>query len=157
MTDSDQNTINELRARIVMLEADAQVGKQLPGQFNPPVSSFVSMSSSPDSYSFRPTINANRTSITVEAGDVVLGPGTWQEIAESTPAVTSTDTHVWLEIKVDGSTTPVMQVGTKAAMMAAMTTSATTMAYPLIETVWASGKITKARRLLDAIIPRAAG
>jgi hypothetical protein len=69
--------------------------------------------------SFWPTINSDGVSITLEAGDVVLGPGTWQQIAESTPSVTSTNTHVWLEIPVDGGSA-VMQVGTKAAMMAAM-------------------------------------
>lgn len=114
-----------------------------------------------DSYSFRPTINAAGTGITIEEGDVVLGPGTWIEWASitgktTTPAVTSTNTHVWLEINVVTPSAS-MVVGTKAAMMAAMTSSVTTMAYPLIGTTWSGATITSAKRLLEAVIPRAAG
>jgi hypothetical protein len=114
------------------------------------------------SASFWPTINDAGTGITIEEGDVVLGPMTWVEWASitsatTTPAVSSTDTHVWLEVNVVANTA-IMVVGTKAAMMAALTSTEddTIMVYPLIGTTWASGKITKAKRLLDAIIPRAA-
>lgn len=107
--------------------------------------------------SFWPTISADESEITLEPGDVVLGPGTWAlEFSETTPAVSSTNTHVWLEINVKtGETT--MEVGSKTDMKAACADSQDTIAYPLIETVWSAGKITKARRLLDAIIPRAGG
>lgn len=113
--------------------------------------------------SFWPTINAARTGIVIEEGDVMLGALAWVEwasitAATTTPAVSATDTHVWLEINV---VTPAatMVVGSKAAMKAALdsTEDDSTMVYPLIGTTWADGKITKAKRLLDAIIPRASG
>jgi len=115
------------------------------------------------SFSFRPTIDSAGTGIEIETGDVVLGPMKWIEWgsitdASTTPSVSSTNTHVWLEINV-ATPSASMVVGSKADMMAALdsTEDDNTMVYPLVETTWESGKITKAKRLLDAIIPRAAG
>jgi ribosomal protein S1 len=114
-----------------------------------------------ESYSFRPTITDDGTGIDLEAGDIMLGPASWIEIAASAPSVSESNTHVWLQIDV-AAKTHTMEVGSKSAMMAAWSAlsedaKAKTMIYPIIETVWEDGTITKVRRLLDAIIPRAAG
>ncbi len=111
--------------------------------------------------SFRPKVLADGSGITMQTGDVVLGPGTWIEWgsitgATTAPAVSDSDTHVWLEINVSAPSAA-MVVGSKAEMMAACTSSKTTIAYPLIETTWSGVVCVAAKRLLDAIIPRAAG
>jgi hypothetical protein len=114
-------------------------------------------------YSFEAWSNVARTGIIMEPGDILVGPLSfidWADIDgyDTTPAVTSTNTHVWLEVRVDSLIEPTgslgagyawLKVGTKAAMRAALdsTEILTKTIVPLVETVWAAGVITKVKGL----------
>ena len=114
-------------------------------------------------YSFEAWSNAARTGIIIEPGDILVGPLSfidWADIDgyDTTPAVTSTNTHVWLEVRVDSLIEPTgslgagyawLKVGTKANMRAALdsTEILTKTVVPLVETVWAAGVITKVKGL----------
>jgi hypothetical protein len=114
-------------------------------------------------YSFEAWSNAARTGIIMEPGDILVGPLSfidWADIDgyDTTPAVTSTNTHVWLEVRVDSLIEPTgslgagyawLKVGTKADMRAALdsTEILTKTIVPLVETTWAAGVITKVKGL----------
>lgn len=110
---------------------------------------------------------AGPTGIELEPGDIWLGPLTvihWADIIDSTttPAVSATDTCVWLEIDVTAdSEAAVMAVGSRSDMEAALTSTEqlTKMVVTLVETTWSDGEITKVKNLHcgDVLIPRAAG
>lgn len=103
------------------------------------------------------------TTIEMEPGDILLGPLSfinWADIDgyTTTPTVTSTNTHVWLEVRVDSQIEPTgslgtgyawLKVGTKADMRAALdsTEILTKTIVPLVETVWSAGAITKVKGL----------
>jgi hypothetical protein len=105
-------------------------------------------------YSFEAWSNVARTGIIMEPGDILLGPLSfidWADIDgyDTTPAVTSTNTHVWLEVRVDSLIEPTgslgagyawLKVGTKAGMRAALdsTEILAKTVVPLVETTWAS-------------------
>jgi len=125
-------------------------------------------------YSFEAFANDGLNGIVMEPGDIYLGPLTWILWADidgftTTPAVSATDTHVWLEVRQDteeltgsiGAGYAWMKYGAKAAMLAALdsTERYTKCVVPLIETIWAAGVITKVKNLQcgDAKIFRAAG
>jgi len=114
-------------------------------------------------HSFEAWSNVARTGIIMEPGDILIGPESfidWADIDgyDTTPAVTSTNTHVWLEIRVDSLIEPTgslgagyawLKVGTKADMRAALdsTEILTKTVVPLVETVWADDVITKVKGL----------
>jgi len=125
-------------------------------------------------YSFECYSNATFDGIIMEPGDIYLGPLAfilWDDIdgKDTTPSVSATDTHVWLEVRQDteeltGSIGPGyawLKYGAKSAMLAALdaTEQLTKCVVPLVETVWADGVITKVKNLQcgDAKIFRAAG
>ena len=116
-------------------------------------------------YAFRARRNAERDGVTMEPGDVWLGPMTvihWADISgyDTTPDVSSGAPCVWLEVDV-ATTAAVMVVGTRAGMEDALdeTEQLTKCVVPLVETVWADGVISKVRNLQcgDVKIFRAAG
>ena len=114
-------------------------------------------------YAFEAWSNVARTGIIMEPGDILLGPLSfidWADIDgyDTTPAVTSTNTHAWLEVRTDSQTIPTgslgagyawLKVGTKADMRAALdsTEILTKTVVPLVETTWAAGVITKVKGL----------
>ncbi len=120
-------------------------------------------------YAFEAWANNAKTGILLEPGDIMFGPGCpsslwieWGSIsgASQTPAVSSSDPYVWLEINVSALTAS-MAVGSKAEMQGAITgaTLQTTMIWPLVVTTWAGGVITKVKNLQcgNVVISRAAG
>jgi hypothetical protein len=125
-------------------------------------------------YSFEAFANDDLDGIVMETGDIYLGPLTWILWADidgvtTTPTVSATDTHVWLEVRQDTGTSTGsigagyawMKYGTKAAMLAALDAGEQMVkcVVPLVETVWAAGVITKVKNLQcgDSKIFRAAG
>jgi len=126
----------------------------------------VSASSCPP-YSFLSIPNDENTGIVMEPGDVILGPMTWVHWAgitgaSTTPAVSSTDTCVWLEVVITkGSEAATMKVGSRSAMENSLdsTEQETTEVVPLVETTWTNDLVTKVKNLQcgDAKISRGAG
>lgn len=120
------------------------------------------------SYSFE-TWKTSDTTIEMEPGDIWLGPATvihWTDISgyDTTPAVTSTDTCLWLEINVDAETALLAPPGTRNEMENGdshldASELLNTMIVPLVETTWAGGVITAVKNLQcgDVKISRAAG
>jgi hypothetical protein len=116
-------------------------------------------------YSFEAWSNEAHDGIIMEEGDVFLGPLTWVEwasitSASTTPTVSSTNTHVWLEIDV-ATPAAAMVVGSKADMQAALdaTEQLTKTVCPLVATTWSAGVIVKVKGLQcgDVKLFRAAG
>lgn len=112
-------------------------------------------------YSFRAFINDSGY-LQIETGDVWMGPLTvieWASITSATinPNVSSTDTHLWLEIDVSNESA-VMVYGSKTAMKSALDSNEqrTKLVCPLVETTWTGTVLTKVKNLQcgDVLIPR---
>ena len=120
-------------------------------------------------YAFECFPNTTKDGIVMEPGDVVFAPGCpdskwidWSSISGTKPPpVTESYNFAWLEIDVKSPYSASMNVGSSGMMRAAVTGDDLNhkMIWPLVETSWADGLITRVKNLQcgNVVISRVAG